>query len=1108
VSTLWYDSFLGGNLVGEGSPFLPDAYNELSVGSYTFYAECVVGGCISERTPVTLSITEGAPAPIVPDAEACNGDTIKICFSIANDPGISTDSIFVSPPNSSSTSSLIPVDEEGCVTIASGDEGYVSGTYTVTYVDANGCLSAPGEGTITIHDNPNPPVIKTECVCEGEDAQLTIANPVQGGTYTWYDPAGEYFSDNVNPTVFDATLMDAGIYSVTVTDPNGCTAVEDADVCINPNPTVAPSVDYTLATDCSLSDIMLMSNANDTDDNYTYSWVGPNGFTSTLADPTIANATTDANGTYTVTVTSVFGCVATGATEVTTVENPENLPIIASEPGPVCEGECMTLSTTAYEGSSVNYVWFTPDGTLVNITGENTNELNICPTEAGVHEGAYQVGVTIDGCELISDVYNLDVLEQPIVSIDTNPVCEGGDVMIDLTVDNADDLSGELSYEWSGPNGFSSNAEDVTIANATSANEGTYTVTVSTLTSCATTISIDVELFETLPAASISRPEGEFVCRDESFTLCTSTAADYPDATFTFSPPNSTSGASGIVADDNGCITVTSLDLAAYVSGDWTVSYVDANGCESEEGVPFTITLVTPPPATADNNGPICYGDDVQLFAGIVEGATYEWYTEDNPFTPFSTEQNPVVTNLTEKTTFIVYVTVDGCTSFNFTTVILEGPIVIATENTPVCTGEDIVLTAEIENEGDFTGFISYEWSGPNGFTSTAQNPVISNASLADAGTYTVFVTTSGEASVEVEVYEVLPAASIDGPEIVCEGDAFTLCTSSYEDYPNGTFTISPPNSTSTSSALEVDDMGCVTITPDMDAYVSGAFTVQYTNEEGCESAPGIPFEVSINPIPVVTATNNGAICEGEDVQLFANSADGATYEWYTGDELVSTEQNPIIYGLEQTTTYSVTATVDGCISAPAVTTVIVHPIPEIITVLGGGTYCEGTDVTLASIVEDAGPGSTYTWIGPNGFEFSSIIGGNVTLPAVTEADAGVYTLVVTSAEGCVSEPYSVTIDVIGQIEPIILSSDSGCEGGEITISIAGYEGTDVTYEWTTPNGTTDNISGLNTNEIMIDPASAATHNGEYTVTVIVNGCSLTSDPYYLDINESPAIQL
>jgi len=551
--------------------------------------------------------------------------------------------------------------------------------------------------------------------------------------------------------------------------------------------------------------------------------------------------------------------------------------------------------------------------------------------------------------------------------------------------------------------------------------------------------------------------------------------------------------------------------MDAYVSGDFTVSYTNANGCESAPGIPFEVSINPIPQGTAWNSGPICYGEPVQLFAGDVEGATYEWYSEFNPFTPVSTNQNPIVYDLQQETTFVVYVTLDGCTGqFNFTTVTFDGPEVDVTATTPVCQGADIFFTATVVDEEQYNGEITYEWVGPNGYVSDAQNPFIANAELTDSGTYTVTVTTASECatvvSVDVDVYEALPAATIDGPEIVCEGMPFTLCTSSFEDYPEATFTISPPNSTSINSALDLDNEGCVTINPGDEAYVSGIFTAHYIDANGCEAEAGIPFELSINPVPVVTATNDGPICEGEDVQLFAGTIEDATYAWYTGGELISTEQNPVIYGLEMTTTYEVTATVDGCTSDPAVTTVIVHPIPEIITVLGGGTYCEGTDVTLASIVADAGPGSTYTWTGPNGFEYSTIIGGNVTLPAVTEADAGVYTLVVTSAEGCESEPYSVTVDVIGQIEPIIVSSDSGCEGGEITLSIEGYEGTDVTYEWTTPNDTEDNISGLNTNEIMIDPASAATHNGEYTVTVTVNGCSLMSDPYFLDINESPEV--
>lgn len=47
-----------------------------------------------------------------------------------------------------------------------------------------------------------------------------------------------------------------------------------------------------------------------------YSWTGPNSFTSSLQNPSITNVTLDAEGTYTVTVTSSFNCVSTAQTIV------------------------------------------------------------------------------------------------------------------------------------------------------------------------------------------------------------------------------------------------------------------------------------------------------------------------------------------------------------------------------------------------------------------------------------------------------------------------------------------------------------------------------------------------------------------------------------------------------------------------------------------------------------------------------------------------------------------------------------------------------------------------------------------------------------------------
>ena len=65
-----------------------------------------------------------------------------------------------------------------------------------------------------------------------------------------------------------------------------------------------------------------------------------------------------------------------------------------------------------------------------------------------------------------------------------------------------------------------------------------------------------------------------------------------------------------------------------------------------------------------------------------------------------------------------------------------EQVIAQASSNTPVCEGDDLQMTCNIDNA-------SYLWEGPNSFISTVQNPFINNVNLSDAGTYSVKVTAS-----------------------------------------------------------------------------------------------------------------------------------------------------------------------------------------------------------------------------------------------------------------------------------------------------------------------------------------------------------------------------
>src|SRR4030095_1441176 len=161
---------------------------------------------------------------------------------------------------------------------------------------------------------------------------------VSGATYVWTGPNG-FTSSLQNPVRSNATLADAGTYSVIITV-NGCTsAAGTTNVVVNPTPatpTASNGGPY-----CAGATIQL---STPTVAGAPYAWTGPNGFTSSLQNPTRANATTADAGTYSVTIT-VNGCAsASGSTTVTVNATPAAPG--ASSNSPLCSGQTLSLNAT------------------------------------------------------------------------------------------------------------------------------------------------------------------------------------------------------------------------------------------------------------------------------------------------------------------------------------------------------------------------------------------------------------------------------------------------------------------------------------------------------------------------------------------------------------------------------------------------------------------------------------------------------------------------------------------------------------------------------------------------------------------------------------------
>ncbi|MGM1054430.1 MAG: hypothetical protein ACQEWG_00935 [Bacteroidota bacterium] len=109
----------------------------------------------------------------------------------------------------------------------------------------------------------------------------------------------------------------------------------------------------------------------------------------------------------------------------------------------------------------------------------------------------------------------------------------------------------------------------------------------------------------------------------------------------------------------------------------------------------------------------------------------------------------------------------------------------------------------------------------------------------------------------------------------------------------------------------------------------AGTYNYTVTNTSGCISSNSANIIINAQPVTpsAPTASNNGPVCVGSTLNLFASTVEEATYSWTGPNRFVSALQNPQVSTNANTAmagTYSVTVTVDGCTSIEASTNVIV----------------------------------------------------------------------------------------------------------------------------------------------------------------------------------------
>jgi gliding motility-associated-like protein len=506
-------------------------------------------------------------------------------------------------------------------------------------------------------------------------------------------------------------------------------------------------------------------------------------------------------------------------------------------------------------------------------------------------------------------------------------------------------------------------------------------------------------------------------------------------------------------------------------------------------------------------------------------GASVVWYR--NAVAGIS---NPAVNNQTSSTitetlinttaspvmvTYVLHPMINGCPGTVFGYQVTVNPVVptpVANANSPVCSGNAINLQSPIIPNA------IYHWSGPNGFTSNDQNPIIDKATTADSGTYSLYITINGCASDTVTTDVV-----VDPFPVAFAGSDTTVCTNATSVAILGTVTSasktgiwatlgtgsfgSPPNILNNTYLPTAADIAAGSV----------ALVLSSTSKDDCNTATDT-VKIFFKS-PSVTSGPLGSVCSGTALNYTITSDfPTATFTWsraaVTGisnpavnnqtsntitETLINTGTVPIVVN------YVITPVSNGCPGAPVIYPVTVNPIPATPAAASNSPVCINTTINLQT---PAVAGATYSWTGPNGFASPL---QNPTVPATTDA-AGTYSVTITVG-GCESPAGSVNV-VVDPLPTVDVGPDKTITicPSMTSVQLAGSVGGGAKGGIWTTSGTGTFTGGGNSTTVLAGqyfPSAQDVANGSVTLTLASisnDNCAIVTEPLTIDIHLLKAV--
>jgi len=935
--------------------------------------------------------------------------------------------------------------------------GLTAGTWSCTVTDANGCTILQ---TFTI---TQPPALaatqsQTNVLCNGA-ATGAASVVISGGSPTY-----SYNWTPGNPTgdgTANVTGLTAGSWSCTVTDANGCTILQTFTI-TQPTAITSTGTQTNVLCNGGLTGSASVVASGGTGP-YTYLW-SPSGGTG-------STATGLGVGTYTVTITDASGCTST---RTFTITQPTALAATTSATPATCGNNNGSASITVSGGTGpYSYSWSPSGGTGATATGLGANSYVVIVTDAS--------GCTLTRTVVITNAGS----PTATITASTNVSCFGGSNGSATVAASAG--TGPYSYNWTPGNPTGDGTVSVTGLTA-----GSWTCTVTDANGCIAIATVTLTAPTALTATATSSP---VLCNGGTTGSATVTATGgVGPYTYNWAPSGGTgSAATGLgaaaytvtVTDANGCTATASTTVtqptaitstgtqtnvlcnggltgsASVVAsggtgpytynwapsggtgstatglgaGTYTVTITDANGCTSTRS--FTITQPTVLTSTTSFTQSTCgssNGSAAVVVSGGVGPYTYLWSPSGGT--------GATATGLAAGTYTVVYTDANGCTGTASVTVPNAGsPTATITATTNVsCFGGNNGSATVAASGG--TGPYTYAWT-PTGGTSATGTPLI-------AGAYTVTVTDANGCSTTATTTITQPptlAATATSSPVLCfggtTGSATVTATGGVGPY---AYNWAPSGGTgSTATGL-----------------AAGGYTVTVTDANGCTTTAS--STVTQPTALAATATSSPVLCFGGNTGSASVTASGGT-AGYTYNWVPSGGTGVSATGLTAGV-YTVTVTdANGCTTTASTT--VTQPIALTATTSFTQSTCNAANGAAFVVCGGGSPIYTYLW-SPSGGTTASANG----------LVAGVYTCLITDANGCTLTA-SVTVPNANSPLVTIIATDSvSCFGGNDGFAAASSTGGTTPYSYLWSNADADTLAGNLT-------------AGSYTVTVTdANGCT------------------